>query len=165
MPTTEIAANPARSFQIEQELTLHAPRSVVFAALINDIGTWWGEHSYKPDRVKGIVVEPKVGGRFFEDWGNGEGWLFATVIGFDLDTGIDMVGPMGMDGPVVGTISYELADAPGGGTTLKLSHQAMGLFPEAMEGDYRAGWTDLLDTRLRAFVERGEKMGFHAKQK
>jgi hypothetical protein len=42
---------------------------------------------------------------------------------------------------------------------MKFSHRAFGALDEQAQANYAAGWSDLLDVRLRAFVERGERYG------
>lgn len=149
-----------RSMHITQEITIQAPRSQVFAALLGDIGGWWGPpHTASAERAQRIVIEPQVGGRFFEDWGNGHGYLWAVVRGINPDTTLELSGTMGMDGAVNGWICFELADGPGGATVLTLTHEAVGTQPAEAEAGYTEGWSEILGTRFKNFVERGEVSG------
>jgi hypothetical protein len=63
-----------------------------------------------------------------------------------------------MGGAVLGVVAYNL-EPKGKGTLLKLSHRATGEVTQDTEKNYGGGWQDLLGTRLRAFVERGERPG------
>ncbi len=162
MPATDTVGT-IRTLHITQEVTIQAPRTKVFASLFGDIGAWWGPpHVASAERAQRITIEPQVGGRFFEDWGNGHGYLWAIVRGINPDTTLELSGTMGMDGAVNGWICFELADAADAGTTLTLTHEAVGTQPEEAEAGYTEGWREILGTRLKNFVERGEVGGLHA---
>jgi uncharacterized protein YndB with AHSA1/START domain len=60
----EIAARPAR----------------VFDALTKEIGAWW-THAFKKGGI--VRFEPRVGGRFYEEWSDETGALYAHVTYFD----------------------------------------------------------------------------------
>jgi DNA-binding transcriptional ArsR family regulator/uncharacterized protein YndB with AHSA1/START domain len=156
---TEQTTLPALgSLQIEQEIAIDAPRDQVFAALTGDVGAWWGRPYIMSEAVQALVLEPRVGGRFYEDWGGGQGGLWATVTAIKQGERIELTGPIGMGGPVHGVLIFEL-ESRGGATVLKLSHRAFGAVNQQTQAGYDAGWRDLLDVRLRAFVERGERLG------
>lgn len=123
-----------RAFQIEQEVTINAP----------------------PARE--IILEPRVGGRFFEDWGGGEGALYATVTIARRPERLRMNGSMGMGGAVAGVIDLTLTPRAGA-TVLRLSHRAVGEVTEETESGYRDGWRALMTERLKAYVERGVRSG------
>ncbi len=63
-----------------------------------------------------------------------------------------------MSGAVQGVIRFELEQSSNA-TTLKLSHCAIGEVNERLQATYDAGWRDLLEKRLKAFVEQGTKYG------
>jgi len=149
---------PVRAFHIEQEVTIAASPVRVFDALTTDVAAWWGmPHMYAED-ARDIVLEPRVGGRFYEDWGNGEGALYATVAIARRPERLRLVGSMGMRGAVAGVIEITLAPQ-GPGTTLRLSHRAVGEVTEETETGYRDGWRGLLAERLKNYVERGVRSG------
>ncbi len=157
MPMT--GSSTQRSMQIEQELTIHAPPAKVFAALTQEIGAWWGRPYVHDDgRVRALRLEPAVGGRFFEDWGDGDGALYAWVSAIRAPEELVLAGPFGMGGHCHSVVRFRL-EAAGGATRLALSHRAVGELEEEHEARYRAGWEDLLGARLRAFLERGERLG------
>ncbi len=56
--------------QVEQAVTIQAPPHRVFEALTKDIASWWGSpHTIDEARAGDIVLEARVGGRLYEDWG------------------------------------------------------------------------------------------------
>jgi hypothetical protein len=127
----------------------------VFDALTTNIGAWWSHHFAAQPRA--IVLEPVIGGRFYEDFGDGsDGALYGTVTFVKRGERLTLSGPMGMSGAVAGVISFHLTAAEDS-TALRLSHQVAGVVDEETRLSYTAGWQDLLGTRLKAFVERGER--------
>jgi uncharacterized protein YndB with AHSA1/START domain len=144
--------------RIEQQVTIDAPPARVFEALTKQISAWWGHPYLVGEGARDLIVEPKVGGRVYEDWGNRAGALWGTVTGLRKPEHLEWTGRLGMSGAVLGVVAYNL-EPKGKGTLLKLSHRAAGEVTPDTERNYGGGWQDLLGTRLRAFVERGERQG------
>jgi len=70
--------------RIENELRFRAPPERVFRALTDpDEVLRWFPYTYGEARVKRIVLEPRVGGLQYEDWGDGAGHLYGTVLEWD----------------------------------------------------------------------------------
>lgn len=157
MPETDIRPAPG-VIRIEQQVTIDAPPARVFEALTKHLGAWWGSPYLIGAGARDLIVEPKIGGRVYEDWGNGAGALWATVTSIKKNDHIEWTGRIGMGGAVLGVVAYAL-ESKGKGTLLKLSHRASGEVTKEMETNYGGGWQDLLGTRLRGFVERGERPG------
>ncbi len=148
-----------QSLCIELDFFIDAPRAQVFRALTGSIGAWWGApYLRNPSRARTVVLETRLGGRLYEDWGEGEGAMWATITGFERNVSVDLRGAMGIRGPVEGRVHLELTDTPKG-TQLHLAHHAMGLFTPRLEAVYTRGWTELFNRHLRAFVEKGERSG------
>jgi DNA-binding transcriptional ArsR family regulator/uncharacterized protein YndB with AHSA1/START domain len=144
--------------QIEQEISINATANRVFEALTNEVQAWWGAPYLISENAKGLVLEPKLGGRFYEDWGDGQGGLWGVVTQVRKNELLEITGPIGMGGPVHAVISYVL-EAKGATTLLKFSHQAIGQLDEHAKQGYTGGWNDLLAIRLKTWVEKGERMG------
>jgi uncharacterized protein YndB with AHSA1/START domain len=145
--------------QIDEEVMIDAPPERVFDALTTDVSAWWGEpHMYDEARARDIRLEPVLGGEFYEDWGNGEGAVYATVTLLHRPEHLRLSGPMGMSGAVAAVIDFRLY-ALGRRTTLRLSHRAVGEIPEETQAGYRDGWRTLLAERLKGYVERGIRSG------
>jgi uncharacterized protein YndB with AHSA1/START domain len=144
---------------VRQEITIHAPPERVFDALTKEIAAWWGPPQIiDEERTRDVVCEAHLGGRVYEDWGNGEGAIWAAVTRIRRGQYLELTGRIGTERAVVGVVTFTL-EARGQGTVLRLSHRAAGEIRPDTEGNYTEGWHDLLDRRLRAFVERGERLG------
>lgn len=146
------------TMRIELDVPISAAPEAVFDALTGDVSAWWGRPYVHSDEARAILVEPKVGGRCWEDWGNGEGALYATVIALSRAKELKLAGPFGMGGLCHSVVTYTL-EAKEGRTILKVSHVAAGEIDEESRAQYAAGWEDLIRVRLTALLERGEVLG------
>ena len=140
------------SFSVEQEIFIKKTPKDVFEGMTNDVSSWW-DHSFT-ETPKAIILEPKLGGRFYEDFGNGNGVIYCTVTHFIKNKKITLQGPMGMQGAVFVNINFEL-DEKDGSTILKLSHQAFVEISDYKKKNYSKGWIELLEGRLKKIVETG----------
>lgn len=149
---TELMKLEISSFQIEQQIEINAPFTSVFHSLVNDINDWW-EFRFEEDNSK-ITFDPKVGGLFMENWGNGEGALWGTVLYYKKNEEIRLQGLLGMQGAVTSHYGYRL-ERNGDATTVKLSHSAVGLLDPKWEEAHTNGWALLLN-KLKMHTENNE---------
>lgn len=127
------------SLDVRTEIRIAAQRGRVFQTL-TEMGTWW-PHRFRPG--SDVVFEARVGGRFYEDWGDGDGALYGVVQHWEQDSLVVVAGPMGVRGPVASVWSMTLEDAAEG-TLLTLAHRAFGDIDAASQQMYAEGWTAIL---------------------
>ncbi|WP_243840660.1 ArsR/SmtB family transcription factor [Paenisporosarcina antarctica] len=149
---TELMKLEISSFQIEQQIEINAPLTRVFHSLVNDINDWW-EFRFEEDNSK-ITFDPKVGGLFMENWGNGQGALWGTVLYYKKNEEIRLQGLLGMQGAVTSHYGYRL-ESNGDATKVKLSHSAVGLLDPKWEESHTNGWALLLN-KLKMHSENNE---------
>ncbi|HWH36966.1 MAG TPA: helix-turn-helix domain-containing protein [Candidatus Limnocylindrales bacterium] len=71
-----------RFVRVENELRFRCSAERLFAALTSDTLAWF-PHTYGGERTQRIVVEPRVGGLIYEDWGHDAGHLYGQVTVWD----------------------------------------------------------------------------------
>jgi len=147
-----------RALEIQGSVTIDAKPEDVWRALTTDLSAWWGAPYLCCDDTTDIKLELRIGGPLYETGGDGTEVLWGTVSGYTPGSFIEYTGCCGMAPPVHGSWSY-LLEAQGGGTKVSFRHQAMGRISEAQMEGYNKGWQDLVGARLKAFVERGERLG------
>ncbi|HEV2891449.1 MAG TPA: metalloregulator ArsR/SmtB family transcription factor [Frankiaceae bacterium] len=135
------------TLDVANEVTIDAPPERVYDALLR-IGEWW-PHRFRAGAD--VVLEPFVGGRFYEAWGDDTGALYGTVVRLERPSRLDVSGPMGMPGPVSAVWSMTLSPS-GSSTVLALVHRAFGDIDEETRAGYTAGWTEVVEA-LRAAVD------------
>jgi uncharacterized protein YndB with AHSA1/START domain len=146
----------ARAVRIETELRINAEPARVFTALTMEQHQWY-PYNYGGDRVRDIVFEPRVGGRLYEDWGDGAGHFYGIVTHYDPPTALTLRG--GLPGGTVLEQTFALeadADAAGDATIVRHSMVAFGeLTDEDVHGIKTHGDLGLFEPQLRAWVEQG----------
>jgi DNA-binding transcriptional ArsR family regulator/uncharacterized protein YndB with AHSA1/START domain len=139
--------NGTLDLDVVNEVTIDAPRDNVWDAVVR-MGSWW-PHRFSDASTVGF--EMRVGGRFYEDWGDGSGALYGTVTTVQAPARVVVTGPMGMSGPVVGVWSFDLAE-DGARTVLRCTHRAFGDIDEETRRGYTEGWTEVLAALTHAVV-------------
>ena len=147
---TETDTEQVRTVRIETELSFRSTPDRVFAALSGDTLQWF-PHSYGEDRTQRIVIEPRVGGAHYEDWGDGQGHLYGHVTEWDPPRRLSLRGRI-MPGSVLDT-TYEVT-SDGDGSTLRMSKVAVGpMTEEEAAGIRRFGDIAAFEDGLRAVLE------------
>ncbi len=154
----ESMKNMPKFISIAQDVKIDAPASKVFDALTENIAAWWGVPYYIGDKPKDLILEPKVGGRFYEVWSSTEGSLWGVVSEIRKNERLEISGSIGMSGAVHGKLGFDL-QTKGKSTMLKMTHSAVGDVDEESRKNFSVGWKDLLGIRLKAFCEKGKKYG------
>ena len=77
-----VPAEPVRTVRLAYELRIQASAQRTFEVMTRQSLDWF-PHTYGGDRVQAVVLEPRVGGRHYEDWGGEQGHLYGHVTLFD----------------------------------------------------------------------------------
>jgi DNA-binding transcriptional ArsR family regulator len=144
------------SVDMALDVVVAGRRHVVFESITKRIGEWWGYPALDP-RATGLSLEPDLGGKFVEQWGDSGGQVIATLTGLELDRHVRLTGPFHY-GLALGDATFDLDDAPGG-TLLRFSFRAVGPIDPTILEDIQSGWTTLVASRLKALVETGSPEG------
>jgi DNA-binding transcriptional ArsR family regulator/uncharacterized protein YndB with AHSA1/START domain len=144
-----VATDEFRTVRIATELRLRAPAQRVFEALTTR--TDWFPATYGEERVRAIVLEPRVGGAYYEDWGDGRGHLYGHVTEYDPPVGLAYRGQL-HQGCTLDT-EYVLEE-DGDATVLKVSKVAVGpMTDEQARGIHKYGDIANFEDALRKAVE------------
>ncbi|MGE0354428.1 MAG: metalloregulator ArsR/SmtB family transcription factor [Gemmatimonadales bacterium] len=149
-----------RTLDIQLEIDIAADPKTVWRSLTSGIGEWWPAKFYVGKAPKRFAIEPRVGGRVFEDWGDGEGALFGTVIAYEENRMLQWAGDMSADfgGPARSVTTFRLWEGSGpASTVLSFRDTPFGLLSDdAMKG-LEHGWRWLLNDCFKPFLEEGRK--------
>lgn len=141
-----------RAVKIECEFTVHAPRERVFGAFCQEQHNWY-PHTYGGERVQSIVLEPRVGGQTFEDWGDGAGHLYGTVSHWDPPSAVSIRSRLG-DGILLEHHTKFIAE--GDSTVVQDRMVAFGEISDDMaQGIQYHGDLSRYEDHLRSWVEKG----------
>ena len=92
------------------DVVIAASRRAVFESITGRIGQWWGPPAMDK-RATGHSLQPGLGGRFVEQWGDTGGQIIATVTGLEPDRYLRLPGPFHF-GLALGDAMFDLEDAP-----------------------------------------------------
>jgi hypothetical protein len=136
------------TLNITQEIHVRASLEATFDALLEQIGP--GNET--PDgQPLPMVLEPRPGGRWFRDLGDGNGHFWGHVQAIKRPTLVEITGPLFMSAPVVSNVQYRLSES-GGGTLITFRHSAFGVVPDQFKQGLAQGWAPLLE-RIRRQAE------------
>jgi uncharacterized protein YndB with AHSA1/START domain len=142
------------------DVEIAAEPAAVWRSLTAGIGEWWPGKFYVGTAPKRFALEAHVGGRVFEDWGDGEGALFGTVTALAENRQLEWAADMSADfgGPARAVTSFKLE--PGGrpGTTkLSFRDTPYGLLSDDAVAGLEQGWRWLLTGCFKPFIEQGTR--------
>lgn len=150
------AVESVRVVRVDNELRFQAAIERVFNALTQDTLAWF-PHTYGEERVRQLVLEPRVGGLHYEDWGEGGGHLYAQVTQWDPPHRFNTRGRL-MPGTTLDA-TYELSE-DGGETVLRASKVAVGpLTEEEAAGIRHFGDLGRFEKALRQVIEGAAEDG------
>ena len=137
------------TLSIKEETHVRAPIAATFAALLEEIGP---SNEGQPGTPMPFTLEAWPGGRWFRDLGDGNGHLWGHVQAIKRPMLLEIAGPLMMSFAVSSNLQYRLKETDGG-TSITLTHTALGLFPEGYREALSQGWPLLFD-RIRRRVEK-----------
>lgn len=139
------------SASYELEISMAAKRSRVWQAISTEASKWWPSGFVTSERTQRFVIEAKLGGRAFEELGNGDGLVWYSVIGVDterqLTMAVQLLPPFG--GPATTALSLTLAPQ-NQGIVPKVRDDRFGILGGASPVE---GRRTVFDEGLRAYVE------------
>jgi len=144
--TTVAMAN--ETFTIKEEIQVRASLEKTFASLLSEMGP----RNQTPDGAPlPMIVEARVGGRWFRDLGGDDGHLWGYVQSIKRPALLEIWGPLFMSTGATSNLMYRLSERDGG-TLITFTHTVVGPFPEDHRPQMGAGWS-ALHARVRAAAE------------
>jgi uncharacterized protein YndB with AHSA1/START domain len=121
-------------FLVKFEVSVNAPATKVYDALVGQIGSWWdSEHTYSGD-AKNLSIDARPGGCFCEKLPNGGGIEHARVIYVAPREILRLSGALGPLQPsgVAGTLTWKLTSSTDD-TRVQLSYSVGGFIDGGFE--------------------------------
>jgi DNA-binding transcriptional ArsR family regulator len=150
------AMGTMQAIEIKQEYRINAPVKRVWEALVKQTAKWWPREFCTSERTRAFIIEPHLGGRAYEDWGNGEGHQWYQVIGVESPRYLLMLGQVSAQygGPAMTMLKLSL-EADGKATVLQLHDNTFGQIGETLQGQTEGGWKLLFDG-FKKYAERAK---------
>lgn len=139
------------------EVLIQAPREKVWQALVDDAASWWPKDYYVSAEGARFKIDARIGGHMWEDYGDGEGTIWATVTQCKKHEALRMSAEVWPEygGPARTVQRYNLEDQDGG-TLLRFRDTMYGRVTEGALKSMQAGWDYLLGKAFKDYVESGK---------
>jgi DNA-binding transcriptional ArsR family regulator len=131
---------PIRTVRLAYDLQINASAERTFEVMTQQTSDW-RPYSYGGDRTRRVVLEPRVGGAHYEDWGASAGHLYGHVTVYDPPARWATRGRLG-PGTTLDS-EYELTEDGSGAVRVHVIKVAVGPLTEeeaagiAVHGDFR----------------------------
>jgi len=136
------------TFTIKEEIHVRASLEKTFASLLSEMGP----RNQAPDGTPlPMIIEARVGGRWFRDLGGESGHLWGFVQSIKRPALLEIWGPLFMSTGATSNLMYRLSEADGG-TLITFTHTVVGPIPEDHRPRMGTGWA-ALHARVRAAAE------------
>jgi uncharacterized protein YndB with AHSA1/START domain len=138
----------SETFTIKEEIKVRASMEKTFASLLKEMGPLNQTPDGKP---LPMVIEARVGGRWYRDLGGDGGHLWGFVQSIKRPSLLEIWGPLFMSTAATSNLMYRLSESDGG-TLITFTHTLVGPFPEEHRPQMASGWS-ALHARVRAAAE------------
>ena len=135
---------------VEMKIVINASREKVWKALTANTTFWWPKSYYSSPKTKAFHIEAKLGGRMYEDWGDGQGLIWYNVFGVDAPEAIHLEGCMAPPYGPAHTLLVLRLEEKDGATVLKLSDSTIGRTDKCSK---ESGWKELFEGAFKPYVE------------
>ncbi|MEL6675802.1 MAG: SRPBCC domain-containing protein [Bacteroidota bacterium] len=135
---------------------IEAPLELVWDCLTKEISKWWRTDFYTSEKTQKFILEPRLGGMMYEDFGNGGGLVWANVIGLDPPHYLELKGHLSASfgGPAVSFLHIRLENKGAKKTFFHFSDSIIGPISEEGRDNTLEGWRLLWAEGLKPYVEK-----------
>lgn len=121
--------------------TIDLPAETVWQKYFDEIDQWWTADFHTSPRTKQFKIEAYLGGKLYEDFGNGEGLVWGEVIGVDKPKSLQIRGMLSGEfgGPALSYEKYSFEEE-NGQTTLRFKTEFVGGVEEKTLKSLDSGW-------------------------
>lgn len=143
-----------RAIKYAFEVEINAPLEKVWHLLTVDSSSWFPNTFHSSPRTKGYFTEHKVGGSFYEDYGDGNGKLMGTVIALDAPNYIQIQGTITPEWGGPGTNVFSMTLEPTAtGCKFKFDDAAFGCISEEIAQARESSFKMLFGEYLKKAAE------------
>lgn len=133
------------------ETEINAPRPAVFDGMVHGIARWW-VHPAGPKPP--MRIEPRVGGRFFEDHGDDRGHMFGLITVYEPPRKLRFIGDFTNREAVHNVVTIDFDELSATRTRVRIDHRAAGEVTDQFAAGFEEGWNHMAGC-LKAFCEGG----------
>jgi uncharacterized protein YndB with AHSA1/START domain len=141
--------------EVRSSVTVQLPRDEAFRLFTEGIGRWWplATHSVFNADATNVTLEPRVGGRLYEEAADGRTCDWGSVTVWQPGERVAMTWHPGDEEALATLVEVAFSEAPEGGTLVDLRHTGWEVHGAEAEEDatgYQEGWPIVLAHFVRA---------------
>ncbi len=142
------------------KLKLKAEKLRVWTALTQEISQWWKRDFNNKPKTIDFVLESKLGGLMYENTGDNQGLVWASVIGLDAPNSLQLKGHLSPEhgGPAISFTKIELESlaTDSTSTVLKLSDTVFGSISKELQSELSEAWKSIFEKGLKTYLEQND---------
>lgn len=144
----------AKTVVVKLTYNIEAPLERVWKVITEEAGSWWDSEFVALPGSPGVLLEPHLGGRIYEETPDGKMLEWARVIAINPPHSIDFQGLMtpAFGGPTLTTVQLSLAEA-GSGTEMTMTEGLLGRVTDESLAQMKQGWDFLFGQKLKTYAE------------
>lgn len=144
----------SKSVVIKLTYKIDAPLERVWKVITEEAGSWWDSDFVALPGSPGVNLEPRLGGRLYEELPDGKALEWARVIAINPPTSIDFQGFMtpAFGGPTLTTVQLALAESESG-TEMTVTEGLLGRVTDETIAQMQSGWDFLFGQKLKNYAE------------
>jgi uncharacterized protein YndB with AHSA1/START domain len=145
---------PSSTAVLKLEFPINASPERVWTTITEETSRWWDKDFVSLKDSECVMLEPRIGGRLYEETSDGRGLVWATVIAISPGKSIDFLGCMTPEwtGPTMTMVKLAIEPAEHG-SVLKLTEGLLGNITDETIPSMNEGWTFLFGTKLKGYIE------------
>lgn len=140
----------------EVSVTVSHDKSHAWEYYFNQTNGWWPREYYTSAHTKRFTIDTYIGGKCYEDAGEGSGLIWGDVIGVDYTNWLLIRGNLTRDfgGPAITFEKFTFTQESKSNTTLTYSIDFIGnISPESI-ASLKKGWTEILQVKFKEYCDR-----------
>ncbi len=154
MPVENTQQFKTSAYTYAFDVDIKASPEKVWKLLTTDIDSWWLKDFNSSPLTKAFQLEPKVGGRMFEDFGDDNGVLWGVVVHIEAPRRLQIQGSMFPEygGPGTYILSAQIEETETG-CLLKITDSMFGNVTQETVESTQSGWKTLFGEHLKNKAE------------
>lgn len=123
----------------------------------NQISSWWPKEYYTSEKTKRFIIDTFIGGKAYEDHGEGGGLVWGDVIGVNYPTTLQLRGNLTKEfgGPVITYEKFYFEELEEG-ARLSYTVDFVGQVSERSVKSLKDGWKELLGKYFKEYCANRE---------
>lgn len=145
----------AQHQEVIVEVDIAAAKDKVWRIMFEEISSWWPADFLGVPGSKQIKLEPRVGGRLYEESEDGGAILWGQLVMIVPGVALEFIGATTptFGGLHMNSIRMEVKEAGENATAFRLSNAIMGRISEDGVAQVTEGWKYLFADKFKAYVE------------